>query len=246
MLLGEPLTVLAVVGCALLVGAVVQNLVGLGLGLVAAPVITLVAPGLMPDVMLWLAMTLPLVTLLRDHDDIDWRGLGWSVPTRLVGTVAGVAAVATISVAALGVIVGVIVLTAVVLTWRALSVPLNPGTLLGAGLIGGFAGTATSVGGPPMAILYQHSPPQRIRTTLAVYFTTGAALSLVGLAIAGQLAKEHFYVSLLMLPVLVVGTVVGRRMRARFTAERVRPAVLLVCATSATVLLVRSLATLGG
>ncbi len=218
----------------------VQNLVGLGLGLVSAPVITLVAPELMPDVLLWLAATLPLVTLWRDHGDIDWRGLGWTLPTRLVGTVVGVAAVATVSAAALGVLIGSVVLVAVLLTWRAVTVPMNRGTLLGAGLLGGVAGTASSVGGPPLAILYQHSPPQRMRTTLAVYFTTGAALSLLGLGIGGQLALSHFWVALAVLPVLFVGTVVGSRLRPRVPVERVRPAVLAVCAASAVVLLVRS------
>lgn len=226
--------------CAVLVGAVVQNLVGLGLGLVAAPVITLVAPELMPDVLLWLATSLPLVTLWRDHDDIDWRGLGWTVPTRLVGTVAAVAAVAAISPAALGVLIGLVVLAAVVLTWRAVTVPLNRGTLLGAGLLGGFAGTASSVGGPPLAILYQHSPPQRMRTTLAVYFTTGSAISLLGLGLGGQLSLSHFWVSLAVLPMLFVGTLAGSRLRRRIPLARVRPAVLAVCAASALVLLVRS------
>ena len=246
MLLGEPLLVLAVVAVALLAGAVVQNLVGLGLGLVAAPVITLVAPALMPDVMLYLAVALPLLTLWHDHDDIDWPGLGWSLPTRAVGTVLGVLAVALVSVASLGVMVAVMVLVAVALTWHALAIPLNRGTLLGAGLLSGFTGTTTSLGGPPMALLYQRSEPHRLRSTLAVYFIIGAALSIGGLAVGGQLELRHFWVAVLMVPLLVVGTVVGRRLRDRFSADRVRPAVLVVCATSATVLLVLSAATLLG
>lgn len=244
MLLGEPVTVLAAVLCAALAGAVVQNMVGLGLGLVSAPVITLVAPDLMPDVLLWLAAALPLVTLWRDHGDIDWRGLGWTLPTRLVGTVVGVAAVAVVSAAALGVIIGLVVLTAVLATWRAVTVPLNRGTLLAAGLLGGFAGTASSVGGPPLAILYQHRPPEQFRTTLAVFFTTGAAISLLGLGIGDQLAFTHFLISLLVLPVLFVGTFVGSRLRRRIPVGRVRPAVLAVCAASAVVLLVRSVSSL--
>ncbi len=234
------MAVLAVVTCAVLAGALIQTMVGLGLGLVSAPVITLVAPELMPDVLLWLAAMLPLATLWRDHDDIDWRGLGWTVPTRLVGTVVGVAAVASVSIAALGVLIGVVVLAAVLLTWRAVTVPLNRGTLLGAGLLGGFAGTASSVGGPPLAILYQHSPPQRMRTTLAVFFTTGAAISLAGLAVGGQLVLAHLWISLSLIPVLLLGSVVGSRLRRRVPLERVRPAVLVICGSSAVVLLVRS------
>ena len=53
---------LATVLVALLVGAVVQGTLGLGLGLVAAPVVTLVEPDLMPDFLLVLAFLLPMVT----------------------------------------------------------------------------------------------------------------------------------------------------------------------------------------
>ena len=33
---------------------------------------------------------MPCLTLVRDHHDIDWRGLGWSLPARLPGTLVGV------------------------------------------------------------------------------------------------------------------------------------------------------------
>jgi hypothetical protein len=122
----------------------------------------------------------PLVTLAGERRDIDWRGLGWSLPPRILGTVAGVAAVAAFSTDALGIVVGVMVLVAVLLTWRTVTIPMNAGTLTAAGLVSGFSGTATSIGGPPIAILYQHRPPRQIRTTMAVYFTVGAALSLAG------------------------------------------------------------------
>ena len=84
-----------VIATALVLGALVQSVVGLGLGLVAAPVITLVEPSVMPELMLWLALTLPPMTLLGERDDIDWGGLGWSFPTRVVGTGVGVAVVAS-------------------------------------------------------------------------------------------------------------------------------------------------------
>ncbi|MDN4173193.1 sulfite exporter TauE/SafE family protein [Nocardioides sp. SOB77] len=226
---------------ALLAGATVQSLVGLGLGLVAAPVVALVDPHLLPEVTLWLACTYPVVTLLGEHSGIDWDGLAWSMPTRVVGTVLGVAAVAHLSRSLLAVVVAVMVLVAVALTWRAVRVPLNRGTLMAAGLVSGLSGTATSIGGPPMAILYQHRPPQQIRTTMAVYFSVGAGLSLVGLGIVGELEAHRFALAALLSPVLLLGAWIGGVLRPRVPEARVRPAVLLVCAASAAVLLVRTL-----
>ena len=227
---------------ALFAGATVQSLVGLGLGLVAAPVITIVQPELMPEVMLWLACTYPLVTLAAEREDIHWAGLGWSLPTRVAGTAVGVAAVATFSTRVLGLLVAVMVLGAVLVTWLAVRPPITRGSLMTAGLVSGFSGTATSIGGPPMAILYQNRPPRQIRTTLAVYFMVGAALSLAGLALAGQLDLRRALLAACLAPVLPFGAALGHALRRRLPEHRVRGAVLLVCAASAVVLLAKSLA----
>ena len=234
--------VVAVLAITLVVGAAVQGLVGLGLGLVAAPVTVMLEPRLMPDLLLWLAMAMPVVTLLREREQIDWRGLGWALSARVPGTVAGVYLVGVFSAQELGVAVGVMVLLSVAVTARSLVLPVNRVTLTGAGFTSGITGTATSIGGPPMAILLQHRAPVQIRTTLAVYFLLGAALSLVGLAITGSLETAPFVLALLFLPCLVVGFVLSRLVRRALPTAQIRPAVLVVCAASAVVLLFRSLA----
>ncbi len=233
--------VLVVVALALLAGAVVQSVVGLGLGLVAAPVTTLVAPELMPGLLIALAIVLPVMTLAVEREEIDWPGLGWSLPTRLVGTTAGVWVVASFSDRSLGITVGAMVLVAVVLTWRAVRVPVTRGTLMAAGLVSGVTGTATSIGGPPMALLYQHRSGRQIRTTLAVYFLVGAALSLIGLAASGELTRQEVTLAALLAPVVLAGSLAGVPLRARLRPDAVRAAVLAVCAVSALALMVRSL-----
>lgn len=232
---------LALVALALLLGAAVQSIVGLGVGLVAAPVVTLIAPQLMPGTMLVLALLLPCVTLAHEHHDIDWPGLGWSLPARVLGTAGGVWVVAHFTAGRLGVFIGTIVLAAVLLTWRAVTVPINRATLSLAGLVSGVTGTATSIGGPPFALLYQHRPATQIRTTMAVYFVAGAAFSLVGLGISGDLSLHQLAVAALLVPMLVSGVLVGVPLRRRLPAHVVRPAVLLVSGASALVLVVRSL-----
>lgn len=237
---GLHLGVLVLLGLTLFVGAAVQRLVGLGLGLVAAPVAMLLEPGLMPDLLLWLAVALPAATLVGEHDDIDWRGLVWALGARVPGTAAGVALVAYFSTDALGVVVSLVVLASVLLTARAVVIPVNRGSLVSAGLISGMIGTASSIGGPPLAILLQHRPARQIRTTLAVYFLVGAGLSLAGLGLGGALHPDGFVVALVLSPCLVAGLVLARLTRDVLPPDRVRSAILVVCAVSALVLLLRS------
>jgi len=240
-ILGIEVWVVVVLAATLTLGAAIQGLVGLGLALVAAPVTTLIAPELMPDLLLWLAFVMPFVTLVREHHRIDWRGLGWALPARVPGTVVGVLFVGWFSAREMGIAVGLMVLLSVILTVGSLRLPVSRRNLLAAGFVSGITGTATSIGGPPMAILYQHREPLQIRTTLAIYFMLGAAFSLVGLGVAGSLTLEPLLLAVLLLPCLVVGFLVSRVLHRYLPSHHVRPGVLLVCALSAVVLLVRSL-----
>jgi uncharacterized membrane protein YfcA len=241
MILGVSATVVVLLACVLVLGATVQGLVGLGLGLVAAPVVTLLEPSLMPELMLVLAALLPLFTLVRSHDEIDWSGLGWVLSARVPGTALGVLLLAVFSDRAVGVTVALMVLLGVALTVTAVVVPVRPSTLVGAGLLSGLAGTATSIGGPPVAILYQHRSPAQIRSTLAVLFTVGAAMSLTGLWIGGRLDVPTLLLALSLTPCLALGAWAGGRLQGVLPDRAVRYSVLVLCAGSAIVLLVRSL-----
>jgi uncharacterized membrane protein YfcA len=233
-------TTYAAIAAAVVIGSTVQSAVGLGVGLVAAPVTALLEPALMPGALLMVALLMPCLTLIHDHHDIDWPGLGWSLPARLPGTLVGVWVVSALSDRELGIAIGLVVLAAVAVTWRAVTVPVNRATLSAAGFASGITGTATSIGGPPIAIVYQHRPPRQIRTTMAVYFIIGASLSLVALAVTGDLTGDQGVAAAELLPFLAVGALLGALARRSLPSHVVRPAVLLVSSASAVVLLVRS------
>lgn len=232
---------LALLAAAVTAGALVQGTVGLGLGLVAAPVVTLADASLMPELMLWLAAALPVLTLAREGRHADGRGLTWALLGRLPGTVLGVVVVAVASDRVLGLAVGGMVLVAVALSVREVSVRIGRRSLVTAGLIGGVTGTATSIGGPPLALLYQHRPGREVRATLAGYFCAGALLSLAGLGVAGELRAREALFALVLLPCLAVGFALSGPLRRRVDAGRIRAAILVVCAASALALVVRSL-----
>jgi uncharacterized protein len=235
------LEVLAILALAVFVGALVQGAVGLGLGLVSAPVAALVAPDLMPGLVIWLATGYPLLGLAREWRQADWHGLSWALVGRLPATALGAWIVSVVSAAVLGVLVGVMVLVAVLATVRLVRVPVRRVTLAIAGAISGITGTATSIGGPPLAIVYQHEAADRIRATLAVYFIGGGALSLAALATFGELDAADAGVALTLVPFLVLGFATSRWARRHVPEQRIRTAVLALCATSAVVLITRSL-----
>ena len=232
--------VVLVIGLVVTLGAYVQAVVGLGLGLLSAPVVALLEPSMVPVLTLWLALLISGLNLVDEHEHIDWRSTAWSLPARVPGTVLGAWLVASFTEEQIGVALAVMVLVAVALTVHTVEVPLNPATLATAGFVAGATGTATSVGGPPIALLYQHGNPQVVRATLSVFFFVGVILSLSGLAIAGSLDREPSVLALAMSPVVVLGYVVGRRTRGLVDGEAFRWGVLVVCTVASLLLLVRS------
>jgi uncharacterized protein len=234
--------VVVLIGFVVVLGAYVQAVVGLGLGLLSAPVIALVEPSLVPVLTLWLALLIAGLNLLDEHEHVDWRSTAWSLPLRVPGTVVGAWLVASFTEEQIGVALAVMVLIAVALSVHTIDVPLNPATLMTAGFVAGTTGTATSVGGPPIALLYQHGDPKVVRATMSVFFFVGVILSLGGLAIAGSLDREPSLLAVAMSPGVLVGYVVGRRTRGLADGPVFRWGVLAVCTVSALVLLIRSVA----
>jgi uncharacterized membrane protein YfcA len=234
--------VVVLIGLVAVAGAFVQAVVGLGIGLLTAPVVALVAPSLVPVLPLWLALLISGLMLAGEHSHVDWHAVGWSLPARIPGTVLGAWLVGSFTESQIGVALAVMVLIAVALTIRTVVVPLNPASLATAGFIAGASGTATSIGGPPIALLFQRERPEVVRATLSVFFFVGVLISLGGLANSGSLDRTPSELALVFAPGVVVGFLVGSATRDRIDQVTFRRGVLVVCTVSAVALLLRSLA----
>jgi uncharacterized protein len=232
--------VVVLIGLVAMAGAYVQAVVGLGLGLLTAPIVALLEPSLVPVLTLWLALLISGLNLADEHEHVDWRSTAWSLPARVPGTFVGAWLVASFTEEQIGLVLAVMVLIAVGLTVRTVSVPLNPVSLSVAGFVAGATGTATSIGGPPIALLYQRERPEIVRATLSVFFFVGVMLSLTGLALSGSLDRTPSEVALVLSPGVLVGYVVGRSSRRYVDGPAFRRGVLVVCTVSAVALLLRS------
>ncbi|RZQ63985.1 sulfite exporter TauE/SafE family protein [Amycolatopsis suaedae] len=233
-------TGLLVAGLVVLVGALVQGAVGYGMNLIAAPLLTLLDPALVPTPLLLIASTHAVLAVLRERGSTDWPGVGWVMVGRLPGTALGVLAVATLPHGPFGAVVGVAVLVCVLLSVTSWHPRPVAGPLVVAGVAAGALGTAVSIGGPPVALLYQHSEGARIRATLAAVFALGSTMSVIGLVIAGQVTVAHLIAAAWLVPFLVAGFALSSRARRILDAGRMRTAVLTVAVASSIALIVRS------
>jgi hypothetical protein len=222
-------------------GAALQAVLGFGLGLVGAPVLHLIDPELVPGPLLFVMVPLTVLVARRERGSLDLRGIRWALVGRVPGTIAGTVAVASFSERSLGVLLGLVVLGAVVLSVAGWHVQPTSGTLLAAGVASGFMGTATSIGGPPMAMVYQRRTGAELRSTLAAYFVVAAGFSLFVLAVAGEFDGEGLSLGLRLLPGVVLGYLLSGPLGTVLDKGRTRPAVLGASAVSAVVLIAQQL-----
>jgi hypothetical protein len=75
---------------------------------------------------------------------------------------------------------------------------------------------------------------------MSAYFVGGGVLSLVGLAIGGELTGDQAVTAAALAPAVLVGFALSGPLRRHVDAGRTRAAVLVVCAVSALVLLARA------
>ena len=231
----------AIALAAVILGAVAQGSVGFGFGMLAAPVLALVDEELVPGAVLVLGLTIAVVIAWYERGALDWLGIRWALVGRVLGTSAGAYAVTRLDHDAMAIALGSIVLLAVGISLTGWHVRPTASTLVGAGLVSGVMGTLTSVGGPPMALVYQREQASTLRSTLAGYFVFGASLALVALALSGELGKRQVVDGFVLLPGLLVGLLLSRLLAPYLDRGWTRRAVLGLSAATATVLVVGAL-----
>lgn len=217
---------------ALLVGCIVQTAVGFGLALVSAPVIVMIKPEWVPYVLSMTALILSVKNAFNQRADIQWRVLMPAIFTRVPGTMVGTWILLSINLMWLQLMVAITVLLAIFVTARMkpfASTPLNMGV---AGFCSGITGTTTSIGGPPMALVMQHSEGRHTRANLSIYFLYSSALSIMFYHGSGLMNDGLWLASLSMLPIAIIGFVVGKRLQ-KHVDKRFRPLLLVICSASA-------------
>lgn len=232
------LLALLIVTCSI----VVQAWVGIGFGLLAAPLLYLIDPAYMPGPVLVLGWMLSVVVVLKQRHTLNWRRVLPAIVARLPGSWCGALLLMSIAPWQLSLFFGGALLLAVWLSVRRYSVALNGYSLTVAGFLSGILGTATSVGGPPIALLYQHESRLTARNEIAAFFLIGTPLSISMLWLNGGSELLNGTLILKMIPGVIVGFWLSRRLERVFQKDSARPAILFISTLSALVVLWQGIA----
>ena len=231
-----------VAATAVLVGSVVQGSIGFGVNLLAAPFVAIVVPEALPATMTLVALPIAITTVRREHHAVDRLALPWMLAGALPGTLLGLLIVKHASGESLALVVGSVTLVGVGLSTIVPPLPHRASAAFGAGFLSNVFGTASSVGGPPVALLFQHREGPTARSTLGAFFTTSALMSLIGYVVTDKITEHHVYFALGLAPFMLLGLWTSRHLHVHVDRGWLRPAVLTLSAVAGVAAIVRGLA----
>jgi uncharacterized membrane protein YfcA len=233
-------TTLALASAAVLVAAFVQGSTGLGFALIVAPVLGLIAPEQLPVSVLVLMLPLNFYVAWRERSALDLRSGSWITVGRVAGTLGGLWVLAALSTRHMNVLIGVSTIAAAGITLLLPAFTPARSVYLAAGLVTGMTETATGIGGPPLALVYQHHPAAVMRSTIALCFFIGELMSLALLWYFGRAHAQQWIAALQLAPALGVGALLSMTAHSRIDSRALRMFVMLFSIASGVILLLRA------
>jgi uncharacterized membrane protein YfcA len=210
----------------------VQGSIGFGMSLVAAPLLVLINPVLVPGPTIVAGLGLSGLMMWREREAIDLAALGWASPGLVAGSVLAALLVSGAASEHIGLILGVLVLLAVLLSVLGLHVPPTPRNVFYASTLAGFMSTTASIPGPPLALVYQRSTGPRLRATLAPLFILCGVISLATLGAVGRFGWLEVRLGLILAPAVLVGAALSSFTARQLDRGSVRYAVLVLAAAA--------------
>lgn len=222
------------------VGTIIQRLSGQGFGMIAAPVLAIVAPEFLPVTLLLMGVFVGMSAAALEVSAITKGDLLPGISGRTLG--AGVAALIALSLPDARMLAFIIaggVFVAIGFSVAGLRIAIRRSTLFAAGFISGIMGTLTAIGAPPMALLYQHEPQRRAVAMQNVFFFIGMIVSLAALAAVGLFGVKHLSFAMMLAPASIAGMLIAQKIAPRVARAQMRPYALGLSGLAACLLLLK-------
>ncbi len=222
-------------------GSLVQAVTGLGAGLIIVPLLALISYELIPGPVIFSSLVLTSVMAYRGRGAINYTNFKTVISGVLAGSIIAAVYISLIPATKIGLSFGILILIAVLLSIKSPDIKLSGKIYLGTGILSGFMGTSVGIGGPVLALLYQHQSGPVIRATLALLFFLSSLIMLVALHFSGRFSLDEMISGAVLIPGFIIGYILSPTLVKYIDKGYTRPAVLIISMASALVLIARSI-----
>jgi uncharacterized membrane protein YfcA len=231
----------ACVFVAVFLGAAAQATTGFGIGLTTLPVLAAVDPGFVPAGVILLGLPLSAGNAVVDRVHLNLKAVVSIASYRFLGIGAGIAVLVAMSAQELQVACLAIALLSLA-SFADLRVLAWMDWWPAAGVLSGFMGAVTGVGGPPLAVAFRHLPLAQIRATTGLVTLIGATFTLLALVASGLLTQAHLVFALTASPIMLIAVTAGRRLVLQYANRQSRLVTGMMVAAGCLVLTVQVIA----
>ena len=179
--------------------------------------------------------------LRRERHAAKLGEIKWALFGRVIGTIIAILVLKVMVKDILSLFFSIMVLLACGISISGIKVSVSRVNLCIVGTLSGFMGTTSSIGGPPMALLYQDKGGPKLRSALSGIFLVGTILSLFFLCTIGYFGLRELQVALILLPGIVIGYFLSGKAIGFLDRGFIRPLVLSVSALTSVILILRYL-----
>ena len=223
-----------------LVGSLLQGLIGYGVGMFCAPLLFLISPSLVPAPLIMISTIITIFMVLRDREHLQFNQVSWAMVGGLSGTIVAGLILTITSKDQFELAFGVLILIAVFISVLGFSPKVNKVSNAIAGFASGLMGTITAVGGPPMALLYQHGDIRNIKANLTAFFLFLNIVAITTLAFIGEISLNTLTTVLLTLPGIAIGLYISIKAHHIVPGHLIRRWILALSTITSIIAIIKS------
>jgi len=239
-MLSEPLFLILAL-CIVTLGTALQGLIGFGMAIVAAPLLILIDPGYLPGPILFFGLLLSIFNTLRYRYQINWLNVKVALLGRALGSMLAIYVLSLLPRTFFSIGFAIIIIASVLLTYRQIKIPYSQHSLFIGGFFSGLMGTTTSIGGPPIALVYQYRHPTQARSELGLFFLVGTVISLLLLVLSGHYSYTQWQLTVPLLPAVAIGFIASVFLDKHFKAHYLKPVASLLSLIAGLIVLTKAI-----
>ncbi|MDL0431823.1 sulfite exporter TauE/SafE family protein [Marinobacter sp. TBZ242] len=229
---------------ALLAGACLQGVAGYGIGTLAAPLLFLISPILVPAPLILNAVILTILMVVRNRGALQIREVRFAIGGGVAGTLLAGGTLVLISPKGFELVFGILILIGVLLSVAGLRPTLNARNSVLAGAASTYMGTITAVGGPPIALIYQNQKGPLVRANMSAFFLVASFFSIAALVASGYLGQRELQLFAVTFPGVLIGFWLSGKLVNRMPFDGLKPIILGIAAVAGAAALIRGLMSL--